>query len=278
MQFRVSQPLSSADASFSPSNPADAARLRALPIVDIKPTTARPADVRRQLVLVEVEGPTDDPLEVLLNNSHWDGEREGTTTVLPGSTSNGAGLNATESPRVGSTEIWEIANLTDDAHPIHLHLIQFQVIDRQNLTLQAPDGDTVYRADWDASFPGGTFSGVTYPPRTFIPGYGPPLDYGTPNAAGALGGNPAFAARYLDGAPIAPDANENGWKDTIKVMPKQVTRIAVRYAPQRAPLGTVSAGDNLYAFDPSSGPGYVWHCHILDHEDNEMMRPTLVTK
>jgi FtsP/CotA-like multicopper oxidase with cupredoxin domain len=76
-----------------------------------------------------------------------------------------------------------------------------------------------------------------------------------------------------------PDPNEVAWKDTIKMPPKTVTRIAVRFAPQRFPRNEVSPGVNLYSFDPTApGPGYVWHCHILDHEDNEMMRPMLLAK
>jgi len=55
-----------------------------------------------------------------------------------------------------------------------------------------------------------------------------------------------------------------------------VTIIRVRFAPLDAPTtgaGVPAPGINLYPFDPTVGPGYVWHCHILDHEDNEMMRP-----
>jgi spore coat protein A, manganese oxidase len=267
MQFRVTLPLSSPDTSFNPANPQRS--LRASPMVDIKPTNARPADRKRQLVLVEVEG-DGGPLEVLLNNSHWNGLREGTTTPIPGSISNGKGLQSTENPRVGATEVWEIANLTEDAHPIHLHLIQFQAINRQTYDRDA------YRANWDSRFPGGTFNGVTYPPGTYIPGFGPPQTYTTPNAAGAVGGNQDFAP-YLQGASTQPAANERGWKDTIKMLPFTITRFAVRYAPQAVAAGTVHPGTNLFPFDPTTGgPGYVWHCHILDHEDNEMMRPTLI--
>jgi FtsP/CotA-like multicopper oxidase with cupredoxin domain len=145
------------------------------------------------------------------------------------------------------------------------------------------DQPTLYRATYDAAFPGGTFGGVTYPAGTFIPGYGPPLPY-TPAAdaggSGILGGNPPFGP--FDGAARPPDGTESGWKDTLKMLPKTVTRIAIRWAPQATPAtgdGSVTAGTNLYSFDPTaSGPGYAWHCHILDHEDNEMMRPYLVTK
>ncbi|MHB8097472.1 MAG: multicopper oxidase domain-containing protein, partial [Erysipelotrichaceae bacterium] len=78
---------------------------------------------------------------------------------------------------------------------------------------------------------------------------------------------------YLQGKPIDPDPNEKGWKDTVRMNPGQVTRIRVRFAPQDLPNCVVKPGRNYYPFEPESGPGYVWHCHILDHEDNEMMRP-----
>ena len=51
------------------------------------------------------------------------------------------------------------------------------------------------------------------------------------------------------------------------MLPEQVTRIVVRWAPQNVPIGGVAVGQNLYPFDPSLGPGYSWHCLILDHED-----------
>ena len=84
---------------------------------------------------------------------------------------------------------------------------------------------------------------------------------------------------YLSGKPQAPSANEMGWKDTVQAPTGMVTIIRVRYAPLDAPatgLGAPTPRTNLYPFDPTVGPGYVWHCHILDHEDNEMMRPYLV--
>jgi FtsP/CotA-like multicopper oxidase with cupredoxin domain len=265
MQFRVNQPLAGVDKSFNPGTPRTS--LRASPIVDIKPTAQRPADAQRQLVLVEVEG-DGGPEMVLLNNSHWDGLRAGTTTPIPGSTANGA-INATETPRVGATEIWEVANLTEDAHPIHLHLVQFQAVNRRHFDR---DG---YRAAWDAQFPGGTFAGVTYAPGEFIPGFGPPRNYATANSDGALGGNLPFSG-FFDGPAVTVDPNEQGWKDTLRMNPFEVTRIAVRWAPQSVAAGSVHAGQNTFSFNPRTGPGYVWHCHILDHEDNEMMRPYLL--
>ena len=56
--------------------------------------------------------------------------------------------------------------------------------------------------------------------------------------------------------------------------PGQVTRIAVRWAPTDLPANTPTAPTAAnFPFDPNGGHGYVWHCHIVDHEDNEMMRP-----
>jgi FtsP/CotA-like multicopper oxidase with cupredoxin domain len=51
----------------------------------------------------------------------------------------------------------------------------------------------------------------------------------------------------------------------------------VRWAPQDVAVGDETPGTSQYGFDPTTGPGYVWHCHILDHEDNEMMRPYIPT-
>jgi FtsP/CotA-like multicopper oxidase with cupredoxin domain len=287
MQFRVlNQPLPSTDTSFNPAGTHPA--LRAAPMVNVKPANGR-GDKLRQLILVEEEaslnpgepGAPDaegEPVESLINNTKWNGNREGTTTAVPGSVSNGRGVLATEAPRQGSTEVWEIANITGDAHPIHIHLIQFQVISRQTFDVDA------YLADWIASFPGGTFNGFTFAPGMYIPGFGPPANYNTLNSANAVGGNLNFdAAKYLTQGTCAggacpsrsPETSEVGWKDTIKTFPGEITRIALRWAPQGIAAGGVSAGQNRFSFDPTVAPGYVEHCHILDHEDNEFMRPLL---
>ncbi len=192
MQFRVNLPLSSPDTSY---NPANGGSLRGGPnqersIVRLaNPQTGTLAagvkpSVKRQLVLIEVEGP-GGPLVVLLNNTHWSGIRQGTVTPIPDSQPGtmGQGIFLTELPEVGATEVWEIINLTMDAHPIHIHLIQFQLLNRQ-------DFDTVhYRTAYDSLFPGGGY----------IPGFGPPLFYNEPNAAGAIGGNPDVGP-YLQAA------------------------------------------------------------------------------
>ena len=70
----------------------------------------------------------------------------------------------TELPKIGSTEVWEFLNVTVDAHPIHIHLIQFQVINTQPFNSESHFCGTLgpqYRAGWDALFPGGTFGGFT---------------------------------------------------------------------------------------------------------------------
>jgi FtsP/CotA-like multicopper oxidase with cupredoxin domain len=59
------------------------------------------------------------------------------------------------------------------------------------------------------------------------------------------------------------------------MMPGEVTRLVVRWAPIDLPVATPPA-QATYPFSPDGGHGYVWHCHIIDHEDNEMMRPTSV--
>jgi FtsP/CotA-like multicopper oxidase with cupredoxin domain len=93
-------------------------------------------------------------------------------------------------------------------------------------------------------------------------------------SAGALGGNPAFSP-FLAGPVLPPMPSEAGWKDTINVFPGFVNRFVIRWAPQATLVGAVQPGQNLFSFDPTKGPGYVLHCHIIDHEDNEMMRPYL---
>jgi spore coat protein A len=101
LQFRVSKTIVSATGSL--------------------PTTLRPlariaessAIQKRQLALVEVDDMVGRPVQMLLNNSRWHDP-------------------VTENPVLNSTEIWELINLSDDSHPIHLHLVRFQILDRRN--------------------------------------------------------------------------------------------------------------------------------------------------
>ncbi len=269
MQFRVNLPLSSPDTSYNPASgePLRGGKQQPLPIVRLaNPQTGTLAvgvkpSVTRQLVLISVKLPdpvTGSLVEILLNNTKWMGTIDDTNKPVPGSqpATMGQGYYITELPQVGSTEVWEIINLTPDAHPIHIHLIQFQLLSRYNFRA------TDYRTAYFSSFPGGVFKG----------GYGPPFLYTKPNKDGAIGGNPGVKD-FLSGTIIPPDANEAGWKDTVKAEFGQVTRVVARWAPQDVPVKAVKPGQNLYPFDPTVGPGYVWHCHMIDHEDNEMMRP-----
>jgi spore coat protein A len=284
MLFRVGA-LTAPDTSY---DPASGAPLRT-PMVRL---TGAAVQKTRQLTLNEVMGmpvnaidPVTDvataypggPLEILVNNTKWGGERiTGVTNgmydlqPIPGFTLDGTGKNwLSELPFEGETEIWEIVNLTADAHPIHLHLVQFQLLNRQNFNTNK------YNKAYAAAFPAGYdfVMGANVGPGVFIPAFGPPLDYNTGNPR-ALGGNPDITP-FLQGPANPPLAHESGWKDTVIMFPGQVTRILVRWAPTDIPAGTAPANAS-FLFDPNGGHGYVWHCHIVDHEDNEMMRPNAV--
>jgi FtsP/CotA-like multicopper oxidase with cupredoxin domain len=175
-------------------------------------TPLGPATSTRQISLNEEESQTVFVSEDVLGNIVLDlaGEAFGPTEALLGTVNpdgTGHGLKwsdaTTENPDVGATEVWEIYNFTMDAHPIHIHLVQFQVVDRQGL-FEDEDGSAL-----------------------------------------AI---PVGAAR-------APEAWETGFKDTVIAYPGEVTRVKARFDYEGL---------------------YVWHCHILEHEDNEMMRPYCV--
>ncbi len=212
--------------------------------------------ITRQLTLNEVIG-AGGPLELVVNNSKFNLGLN--TPGCPG----GGICRETELPAVGDTEIWEIINITADAHPMHTHLVSFQILDRT--PFQA--------ARWINQYDAALLAGGV------LPGFGPPLAYSTRNADGAIGGNPAVGPFLQLNKRRLPLPYEAGWKDTVVTYPGEVTRIVVRWAPTDAPVATTAAGTNLYPFDPTAligGVGYVWHCHIIDHEDNEMMRNYVV--
>ncbi len=123
---------------------------------------------------------------------------------------------ATETPQPGDIEIWEIANLTGDTHPIHFHLVNVQILNRQ------------------------------------------PFDPATYN------GTPTFL-----GAPYAPAKTELGWKETVRMNPGEVIRVIMRFDLPAVPF-TVPMSPR------TGGHEYVWHCHILEHEEHDMMRPLVV--
>lgn len=188
------------------------ASLRAVPITPLA-TPARPVAAVRSMTLVENLNALGSPLMALLNNRTF--EAAGATTTV--------GANTLEQ--------WDLINTTVDAHPIHLHFTQFQVLNRQK-------------------FDSAGYAAAHYGPQPLAPNTGsfPP---------------PPVAA-FLRGAPKAPPANEQGWKDTVIAMPGEVTRIVV-------PFGANAAG-SVTAFQASFTGPYVWHCHILEHEDNDMMQ------
>jgi len=274
LQFRVNMGVPGADGSFNPATPGVTLRggvgqgpaIVRLPGTPLGPAvTAQNVQLKRQLTLNEVIG-AGGPLEILVNNTLWDGSNPygGNRTDFTPVTSQGETYLYSELPKEGETEVWEIINLTADAHPIHLHLVQFQLLSRQPFDLKG------YTAVYNAAFPGGG----AFLPGIYMPGYGPPGNYTLANLDGAVGGNPAVTL-FLKGAAALPLLSEQGWKDTVIMYPGEVTRIVVRWAPTDLP-NTTTAANAYYPFDPNGGHGYVWHCHIIDHEDNEMMRPTSV--
>lgn len=296
MQFRVSKPLSSPDGSFNPAAPGATLRSGNNAIVRLVDGAGNLAPgvtptITRSLTLIEQEDPySTAPVVVLLNNTTYDGLNPYNEQIVPDSIPyNNGTIFVTELPQVGSTEVWEIVNMTPDAHPIHIHLIQFQIMNRQPFFLgnivppfNCPGSyRNYYESLWSSYMP----IPPNLPPGT-VYSYGPPLPY---LSTAKLGGNPDVTPYLTEGNAVPGDPNEYGWKDTIKAFPGTVTRLVVRWAPQTPPVGGVSPGQNLFAFDPTAvlgvkndgfgypgGSGYVWHCHIADHEDNMMMRPLQV--
>lgn len=132
----------------------------------------------------------------------------------------------TEIMHAGATEVWEIANLTADTHPIHFHLVNVQVLSRQR------------------------FSDRTYPRGHSIPFTG-------------------FATIRYQGRPMAPEPNELGWKETVRMNPGEVTRVVMQF-------NLPAVGFSVPLSPRTGGNEYVWHCHILEHEEHDMMRPLIV--
>jgi spore coat protein A, manganese oxidase len=153
-------------------------------LLPVTPLSQNSAAITRELTLNEYKDPAGNAMTMLLNRTPWH-------------------KPVTEIARLGSTEIWSLVNLTDDTHPIHLHHVRFQVLDRRSF-----DRDL----------------------------------YLLQNAT----------QRYT-GAALEPKLNESGWKDVVQCPPNMVTRIHV-------------------SFDGFPGR-YLWHCHLMEHEANDMMRP-----
>ena len=173
-------------------------------------------DKQRILTLTDVADTDGTPRMILLDGQKWSSR-------------------ISEKPELGSTEEWILVNPTMNAHPIHVHLVQFQVIKRQTFDVIA------YMNEWSS------LNGD------------PPLNHTTVNVQSL--------DQYLKDTSSDPSTSEKGWKDTVIVNSAEVVTIRLRWTEQN--------GDP-FPFDATVGPGYVWHCHLLEHEDNEMMRPYAV--
>ena len=216
-------PNADPNGDFDPADPATTGQVmefRVVPAIAADPTTPPaflqlPAiaplpveTVTRPLALIEMMGMgydaggnmVDGPVEALLG------------TVEAGVPMEKMWMDdVTENPAVGTTEVWELYNTTGDAHPMHVHEVVFEVVNRQDLVLDE-NGDPVQ------------------PIQLIQPEDRPE------------GPNPI----------TPPEPWETGFKDTVIAYPGQVTRIKAQF----------------------NNPGqFVWHCHIVEHEDNEMMRP-----
>ncbi len=324
MQFRVVAGGPQADSSYNPASGTPIRTGKNAIVRLVNPVTGKLATgvhpiLTRELTLNEIAKDTPytlnyqgtpinysgGPTLILLNNTHWDGKNPAPSINMnsmntqpdqsaPSFVPNGIGDYLSELPVVGMTEIWEIVNATADAHPIHLHLVQFQLLNRQPYTVgnytdpMLKIVGTGFLHAYEMAFHGGGSNdmnnGMPFPPHVYMPAYGPPLTY-TPSSPGAkYGGNPDVTP-FLTGPAAPPDGNEAGWKDTIYCPPSTITRLVVRFATTDLPITPVSSLNPVYPFTPDepipgkSGAryGYVWHCHIVDHEDNEMMRPYQLT-
>jgi spore coat protein A, manganese oxidase len=144
-----------------------------------------------------------------------------------------------EVPLVGSTEQWDLLNVGGGGHQVHIHLIEFQVVSRQALNTAA------YLQQWNLL-------------NGFKPVSRPIVVDPTP---------------FLTGPVLAPPPLDSGWKDTVRSPSNQLTRIIARWAPQETVSGGVAPGQNQFPIDPTAAQGsYLMHCHVLGHEDNDMMR------
>lgn len=146
----------------------------------------------------------------------------------------------TEFPAAGSTEVWSLINLSSEAHPIHVHLLDFRVVDRVRF----------------AGF-SGTLS-RTNPPTGVV-------NYITDRQTDRL----KPLATYLSTNAVAALAFESGPKDVVRVAPYSVTRIVMTWPNDPIFYTSPSARD----LDPATAGRYIYHCHLLEHEDDDMMRP-----
>lgn len=183
----------------------DAAPRRAIALVEREFEDVPNMLTMRELAVVDDEDETTGPLITLTDGDHTTRYRAVAAHFED---------TATFFPMLGQYEIWQLINLTDDTHPIHIHLDPFQVLARRPISWEIPD-DGIGDLDLSARI--------------------------------TLGRDPDDELDHVI------DANERGLKDTVRVNPHEIVEIAVR-------------------FHAYSGR-YMYHCHILEHEDRDMMRP-----
>lgn len=179
-----------------------------------EPLKDGPGVVHRQFMLTVAGMGSTMPTGLFMNNTHF---------------GNPAGL---VKPELGNTEVWSWVNLTNGAHPQHIHLVDVQVLNRQPFDVKR------YIADWTAQNPG------------VAPGAGNP--------------HPLDVTPYLTGPPILPTGTEAaGQFDVVPALPGLVTRVILKWA---------SALDKSkpFPFDATKGR-FVFHCHVLEHEDQDFM-------
>jgi FtsP/CotA-like multicopper oxidase with cupredoxin domain len=230
--------VSPTDINFGPNVPASATRTRKVALFEGKDDFGR---------LQPLLGTAEPATDYLGNPINWPNTPVYSSVGLNGQMEGSIAWHSptTENPTLNTTEEWEVWNATGDAHPVHLHLVHFEVLDRQEIkwdshttdedkvipndVYDTPDGDGTYMV----SQPTVQHNSVANDPTTYGIGFKlVNLTYGDPVTK---------PTEYIENAP----------KDMVTALPDQVTRIKM-------------------TFDK---PGrYVWHCHILSHEDHEMMR------
>ena len=194
---------------------------------------------------------TGEPVHVMVGNQFY-----GSSSTMQPRTHN------VEAPAINTVEEWDIVNTTGDAHPIHIHLTQFRLLNRQAITTDV-NGDTNYVLQRL------NCNGADARPNHCVAAPGLP----NPEVAGT-GPWPAPAPdRYLTG-PVSPASGTDlGWKDTIITYPGTVTRIIVPFGGTAAGIPSPYIGDAKGAAVQRFVGQFVFHCHILEHEDNDMMSP-----
>jgi len=226
MQFRVTLPLSSPDTNQIPgtivtnwvqtSNMVSEATVNREVTLDL----CFPDDTGTNCVWLGGPFATDPHVNALLNLSYFEDP-------------------ITDFPHAGDTEIWHLINLTSEAHPIHVHLLDFRVVDRVRFGGFNAAGNLAYPPTMVTNYINDRRNGVLQP-----------LSYYLSTNSSDMQSVKAFEA---------------GPKDTVHAAPFGVTRIVMTWPDDSRFYGQGESSD--------THGRYIYHCHILDHEDNDMMRP-----